>query len=351
MLRNGNLPLTARLRRAARYFVADALHYSGLVRARRWLRQAGAQAEPVCVLGLHRVLKEDDLCRSHSPLSIVMREETFARMLEHVCRSFRITSLSEFIRGEGGDGRGRKPSCLITFDDGWRDNYATAYPWLRKFGIPALIFLVTRLIGSKESFWGERLAYAWNDWLQVDHSQSQLAALTREKLREFSFEQAVECLKHMPSEQREEILADLLKNTPASIPCMDVDGMMDWDQVLEMRSGGIDFGAHTETHPLLVYESDATVVRELVGGKKTIEERVGAAVTAFAYPNGSWDQRVRNLVEKAGYSCAFSTRSGWHRPGEDLLTVRRVLLHEGNVTGRDGKFSPAVFDYTLARGF
>jgi peptidoglycan/xylan/chitin deacetylase (PgdA/CDA1 family) len=351
MLQHGKLPLIARFRRSARYFAADALHYSGLFKAHRWLRQGGARGNPVCVLGLHRVLKEVEFRRTYSVGSIVIREGIFVGMLEHLCRNFRIVSLQDFIRGEKGNGEGGKPSCLITFDDGWEDNYANAYPWLRKLGLPAVIFLVTRMIGSKDTFWGERLACAWKERFNSERFQAQIAKLKADGRRGISLEQAVEFLKHMPAEKREEILADLLKDTKACVPGMEVDGMMNWEQVLEMSRGGVDFGAHTETHPLLVYESDATVERELCDCKKTIEEKVGAPVTAFAFPNGSWDQRVRSLVEKAGYLCAFSTRAGWHRPTDDLFTVSRVLLHEGNVTGRDGKFSPAIFDYTLARGF
>ena len=343
--------MTARMRRSARYLVADILYRSGVLKMRESLRRTGSQRMPVCVFGLHRIMKDDNLHRSHSPKPIIMRESTFEQMLAHVSRRFRVLSVSDFLRQEGGDGGGGKPACLITFDDGWGDNFSNAYPWLRKFGIPALIFLVTRLIGSEDVFWGEKLASFWEDSAQTGKLQSEFIALTGERGHKITFPQAVEYLKHMPARKREEILASLLKNSDPPPLASDVDRMMDWDQVVEMSRAGTDFGAHTETHPLLVYESDETVQRELQGCKKTIEEKVGARATAFAYPNGSWDQRVRGLVERAGYSCAFSTRPGWHTPGEDLLTVRRVLLHEGNVTGRDGRFSPAIFEYTLMRGF
>ena len=68
---------------------------------------------------------------------------------------------------------------------------------------------------------------------------------------------------------------------------------------------------------------------------------------AFAYPNGNWDPRVRQAVIAAGYECAFTVRPGWHRRDADPFTMDRILLHEGNVTGRDGSFSPAMFHLTL----
>jgi peptidoglycan/xylan/chitin deacetylase (PgdA/CDA1 family) len=103
------------------------------------------------------------------------------------------------------------------------------------------------------------------------------------------------------------------------------------------------------THPLLTYETDSAIENELVVGKRLLEEKLGKEARAFAYPNGDWDERVRRRVKETGYRWAFTTESGWYRRGQDPYTIRRVLLHEGNVTGRNGLFSPAMFNFTLAR--
>lgn len=351
MTRLGKASLHSRIRSSGRHLVASFLHQIGFSKGRELYSRFRGRRDPVCVLGLHRVLKDNDLSQSCTQPSIIIREETFVGLLEYIGRHFRVLSLADFVQPEIRGNTGGKRPCLITFDDGWRDNYWVAYPWLKKFGMPALIFLVSRLIGTKETFWVEKLASAWRDEAWMEHLKSGLADLAGESSRGLTFEQAVEFIKHMPAKRRNEILTSLFNNS-SSLENLssNVDGMMGWDQVIEMSHGGIDFGAHTETHPLLVYEPDETVERELKGCKNTIEAKVGAPVISFAYPNGSWDERVRSLVNRAGYSCAFSTLPGWHRPDEDMLTIRRVLLHEGNLVGRDGKFSPALFEYTLMRG-
>jgi peptidoglycan/xylan/chitin deacetylase (PgdA/CDA1 family) len=149
----------------------------------------------------------------------------------------------------------------------------------------------------------------------------------------------------MSAEERRRMLEQLPLDADAGR--YDADQMMTWEQVVEMSRNGVEFGGHTMTHPLLVYETDEAVEREVRECKQTVEEKLGRKVRGFAYPNGDWNDRVRRKVADAGYACAFTTERGWHRPGQDRFTIRRLLVHEGNVTGFTGKFSPAVFNLTL----
>ena len=68
---------------------------------------------------------------------------------------FRLYRLRPF--REANDADQAKPLCLLTFDDGWRDTYATAYPWLKRFGMPATVFIATGSIERRGGFWVEQL--------------------------------------------------------------------------------------------------------------------------------------------------------------------------------------------------
>jgi len=341
--------MTARLRRALRLLIAAVLYYSGLLDFWGWWRRNVLRKREVCVLGFHRVLKEEEFQQSRSLGGILLKETTFARMLDHLTTRFSILSLDEFLDGPAPRSDATNPSCLLTFDDGWRDNFETAYPLLRRFRVPATIFLVTGLIGSEQTFWVESLMEAWRDPQRREQIISSLASEARG--RDFTqVENVVEYLKHMPSQQRDQLLLRALPGWKVSDKTLAVNQMMSWEQVLEMKGGGIDFGSHTHTHPLLPYEEDGLVKEELCRAKQILEEKLGVRIQAFAYPNGTWDERVRSWVEKTGYQCAFTVKRGWHRPGQDPYAIPRILLHEGNVTGLKGNFSPAMLSFTLARG-
>lgn len=340
--------ITSKLRRFLHHLAAGLLHYSGALRLWRFFRQKILRKNEVCVLGVHRVLREEEKNRSNSLDSIILREATFVKALEYITRRFYVVSLDTFLESETRDIRLSRPLCLLTFDDGWRDSYTVAYPWLKKFGLPATMFITTGFVGAQVSFWVEQVVGVWRSSSPRERTRSLLTAIIPEQGQATRLEEIIEYLKHMPAEKRQCILQQLVPMQEERNRHDEVDQTLTWDQVIEMSHEGIDFGAHTVTHPLLTYEDDMTVERELRVAKQTLEEKVGKKVRVFAYPNGDWDDRVRQWVEQTGYECAFTTRQGWYRSGQDRYTVRRIMLHEGNVTGRHGQFSPAMFNLTLA---
>lgn len=341
--------MTARQRRFLRFAAADLLYYSDALVLWRFFRQRVLHKNEVCVLGLHRVLTKSDQSRSNSLDGMVLSDVTFVRLLEYLQRRFYVVSLEALCGGETREADKSKPWCLLTFDDGWRDTYTTAYPWLKKFGMPATVFLATGSIEGQGGFWVEQLKKAWRVPSSCAQMKSVLSRIADKNAGQVTeLEDIVEWLKHMPSEKRHSLLERLLPSEDNSDDPGEVDSMLTWNQVIEMSRDGIEIGAHTVSHPLLSYENDTTVERELRVSKQTLEEKLGKKVGAFAYPNGDWDERVRRWVQQVGYERAFTTQPGWYHQGQDPYTIRRILLHEGNVTGRNHQFSPAMLSLTLA---
>jgi len=322
---------------------AGLLYYSGILPlwflVRAWVR--GNQE--ICVLGLHRVLSEEQKSRANSLEGIVMRERTFAKLLEYLERHFTVVSLDAFL--DGGPEAGSKPRCLLTFDDGWRDNFTTALPWLQKHRMPAVIFAVTGLVEDRQTFWVERLRQVWRDPERQTQLRAALESSTQGRLDGGRFEEIVEHLKHLPAQDRETLLAPWI--SVERLEDGNPDEMFTWEEAASLEKEGIDIEAHTVSHPLLIYEDERTVSRELVDSKRRLEEKLKKRVRAFAYPNGTWNDRVRKQVQAAGFECAFTTARGWHRRGDDAYTIPRIMLHEAKVTGLHGKFSPAVLALRL----
>jgi peptidoglycan/xylan/chitin deacetylase (PgdA/CDA1 family) len=279
---------------------------------------------------------------------MVLREATFASMLEFLKREFHVVPLQVFLLGTAADHGDSKPWCLVSFDDGWGDNHSTAYPWLKKHAIPATVFLTTGMLETQGVFWVEQFVRAWRDPSTRQQIQSRFLKARPGAEQAADLEEIVEACKRMPAAERRRFLDALpLWAEPQAAPYA-ADQMLTWDQVKEMSSNGIDFGSHTVTHPLLTYENDVAVQHELTASKQALEERLGKEVQAFAYPNGDWNDRVRKMVKDAGYQVAFTTQRGWYLAGQDPYAIPRIMLHEGNVTGLNGRFSRAMLSLRLS---
>jgi peptidoglycan/xylan/chitin deacetylase (PgdA/CDA1 family) len=337
------------LRHRCRIAAANVLYACGLLGLWRFVRAATLGRRGACILALHRVLKRGEMARAHSLSALILSEEAFRKLLEHLRGRFQVVSLREVVNGESVPRLGKKPLCVLTFDDGWRDNFTTAFPLLKSFGMPATVFLATGYIGKQEVFWVEQLRSALERRGRDGGIPAEIAAKIRKTGRAGTVEDLIEYLKHMPADERSQALDQILSPVHKLPSTNNGDAMLSWEEVAEMQRQGIEFGSHTETHPLLTYEGDATVDRELRRSFAAIQERLGQPPSSFAYPNGDWDGRIRRAVREAGYECALTTERGWYGQEHDRYTIPRITLHDGNVTGADGKFSAAVFSLMVSR--
>jgi peptidoglycan/xylan/chitin deacetylase (PgdA/CDA1 family) len=305
--------------------------------------QRRAKRGEVCVLGLHRILTESQVEQSYSEPAIVLKQATFEAFCEFVAEHFDVVPLQSVLRDLAERGSA-KPRCVITFDDGWADNYSTALPVLQRFQFPVTIFLATAMMDSDSTFWVERVrAYAADpgSWREL---RAGICERIGKSEQEVALSDVTEYFKRMSSERRDEVIAELIGDLPQAGAS---DRMLSWQQVSEMSRAGVVFESHTDTHPLLPYEPLERIRLELRLAQQKLREHGAPAPCGFAYPNGSWNDAVRSLVRETGYTCAVTTQAGWFAPGQDVYSMRRVLLHEGNVTGADGRFSPPAAGLTL----
>lgn len=293
------------------------------------------------VLTYHRVLAPAAVDQSWSHPAIIVTQPTFAMHMRLLRREFNVISLDEFVARIESHRPFDPNSCLVTFDDGWRDTYDEAWPILQECRIPAVVFLSTGFIGTARMFWQEEIGAALVDaWrraradeafrrraqaqlaehgldgmLAADESSSRATALTMVrdvKGRMVDTRPIVDALR-------------ALNGAPARTP---VDAFMDWDQVEEMYAGGVAFGGHGVSHRLLPALSTGEARDEVTQSRQDIEARLGAGVRAFAYPNGDWNADVAEAVRDAGYAVAFGTAEGPVDAG-DRYALRRVNMHEG----------------------
>ena len=243
---------------------------------------------------------------------------SFWEQMKYIKTSYRPISMSELVNFfEKGIKLPRK-SILVTFDDGFDDNYHTAFPILKELDIPATIFVTTDFINSTETIWYERLAYFFN---KVSADQIYLSKLDEKvtldddlKTRRSRYAYVIEKLKLVQDKVRNDILNDLYSEYGDPYVSISPDDKklsisMTWDELREMQQNNIEIGSHTVSHPILSMLNEEQLGFEIGESKKIIENQLQESVDTIAYPVGqfeSYSNNVINATKSAGYKIGFS---------------------------------------------
>ena len=215
-------------------------------------------------------------------------------------------------------------SVLVTFDDGFRNNIMHAAPLLGKHGIPAIVFLTTGLIGTTDMLWSQEVAERQRHQdVLPEHVQ-----LPGRRLLPLSE------LKRLPDAERLVYLNDLRTISGLMIDSdwqRELYTLMDWDEVRQLRSFGVEVGAHTVSHPVLASLTTDEVRRELSASKTKIEQETGSPCFAIAYPYGGGADFTAAVMEecrKLGFRIGFNLIGRRNPPLREMnpLSINRVCV-------------------------
>ncbi len=247
----------------------------------------------------------------------------FTEQIAHLCRHYEIVALEDGLGRLAGPLPGRRPLVAITVDDGYGDSYEHLFPVVRAAGVPVTIFLATDYLDTGRLPWPTRLSailfHATVAKLAVplalDFATRDQQLVAGRALRQH--------LSRLGHEVRETVLADIEQAlSPAPFTPLPP---LTWDEVREMRSAGVAFGAHTHYHGWLDRLSEPEIEAELTLSRQRIEAETGEPCRVLAYPNGNWSGAVTDAVRSAGFAYALTQDAGVNR-GPDLrpLALRRI---------------------------
>ena len=229
-------------------------------------------------------------------------------------------------------------SAVVTIDDGYRDFLKVAFPIFMKHGIPVTVFLVTDFLDGKVWLWPDIVKYAFEHTplvnVDVDIPQAGPVSfsLSSSALRLRASHLIIEQAKTLKNQDRLFLIDYLTRRLgvkwPREIP--EHCEPLSWDEVRMLARAGVEFGAHTRTHPILSKISDDREVhKEIEGSKKRIEEALDTAVLHFCYPNGraaDISAVAVSAVRAADFRTAVTTERGLNLKSSDRFLLRRIGL-------------------------
>jgi peptidoglycan/xylan/chitin deacetylase (PgdA/CDA1 family) len=267
---------------------------------------AGARAR-LSVLIYHRVLPETDAFNNWD-----VTAGEFDLQMDLLARHFSPLPLTEAVERLATGSLPARAVC-VTFDDGYADNAEIALPILIKHKVPATFFVATGYLDGGR-MWndtvGESIRVLAAPTLDLKHWGLGAFVLDSNDARRAAIAVILPALKHLPGAEREARAAQLgeLAGVTSQSKLM-----MREDQVRTLHGAGMEIGAHTVTHPILLNTAPELARREIVESGTRLAEILRQPVRLFAYPNGKpgvdYGPEHVAMVRDAGYAAAVST--GW----------------------------------------
>ncbi|WP_163834594.1 polysaccharide deacetylase family protein [Spartinivicinus ruber] len=295
-------------------------------RSLQWVAQGLSQfanQKRLAILIYHRVLAEPSERGTG-----MLDASTFRWQMNLINEHFNVLPLSEAI--ELLQHNSLPPRAIaVTFDDGYADNATVALPILQELQIPATFFVASGFLDGG-CMWNDQVSEAIYRTEQTDISLTDLR-LQRLSLntmgdRRQAARYLVKQLKHRPFEQRQQLVAEIVKRSNVVPP---KDLMMTSSQVKQLHQAGMEVGAHTCHHPILQQINKDQAEQEIADSKRQLEAIIGAPVNLFAYPNGKPKQDYGiehvKMMRRLGFKAAVTTAWGVATANSDIYQLPRFM--------------------------
>lgn len=284
------------------------------------------------VLNYHRVGTTAD--NPYDDATFSATAEALRVQMTYLKQRFAMPPVSEVLEAVER-GRFDEPTALVTFDDGYRDNYDVAFPVLRSLGVPGCFFVVTGYMDALSMPWWDQVAYAVKrtavDVIRLEYPEPLVFDLRSTSRARVTFGILRAYKRARPMDQQR-FFDGLAESTGVEV---DIHGLgrelfMSWDAAREMQNGGMTIGSHTVTHPVLSSASEDAQRFELVESRERIGQMLGSRPDVLAYPVGgatAFTEVTKQLARQAGYRAAFSYVEGLNCAGRtDRFAIGRSAV-------------------------
>jgi peptidoglycan/xylan/chitin deacetylase (PgdA/CDA1 family) len=316
----------------------------------------GSLSKKAVILLYHRVFES-----SSDPQLLCVSPSRFESHLKHLRKYYNPISLTDLSQALG-EGRLPKRAVVVTFDDGYWDNYAFAKPLLERYEIPATIFVTSDYVGRQCEFWWDeierlllaspcRLAHIELKVNGIEREWELLppnAGLTSPALYpqwnvlatadptplHSAYRDLQRFLRSLPSSQREQALVQMREQLEDDGTARPGYRPLSPEEVQNFVSGSLfEIGAHSASHVVLSLQSESSQKAEIMSSRQQLESLVGRQLYSFSYPFGGKEDigsQAPALVEMAGYQVACANYPAAVTVSAERFVLPRYIVRDWN---------------------
>jgi peptidoglycan/xylan/chitin deacetylase (PgdA/CDA1 family) len=274
---------------------------------------------------------------SNSPDPFKISKDEFEEHLSYLVKHNTVLSLDEVIEARNS-GRKLPPNpTVITIDDGYADAYDIAFPLLKKYRIPATLYVITDFLDGKIWLWTDLMRYllcaSEAGFFSYEHPNGEIVEAELENdLQKLELAARLNAiLKKLPNSEKDYRIEEIAESLEVEIPKKPTREFapITWTEAREMDKSFVMIESHTVTHPILPNINQEQLEYELVQAKMRLEKILEREVRHFCYPNGSLNGDVQKAVESAGYQTAVTTEYGFNSGRTDMFLLKRIDASPG----------------------
>jgi len=284
------------------------------------------------VLTYHRVM-DPRLATGCDPSLISATPEGFDAQMRLLASRYTVVSADQVAEAFAGGEALPPRAVLVTFDDATRDFAEVAWPIMRRWKLPATVFVPTAYPGRRDRlFWWDRLycAVAGTTRPLLDAGHLGSLRLDTPAARRASLKVMQRWIKSVPHEEAMATVERLCRDLGERVqPEGDV---LSWSALRRLAVDGVWLGAHTHTHPALTQVTPSEASEQMRRSRDVLIDNTGYLPRAFAYPFGDHNDAVVEMAREAGFGFAVTCLDGHNRVGDDPLRLRRT-----NITRRTSR--------------
>lgn len=340
--------LLAYLKTLLKYFLSAIFFYSGIYFAFRAINNLFGRR--LTIITYHRVTDKEVMELKSSLPFLFVNKVTFNSHITFLKKHYHIISFKD-LENLDDPKKVAANSLIITFDDGYEDNYLNAFPILQKHSVLSTLFLATDKIGKEGVPWWDELFFSMNMLSKRDATQDLSLENEISYLLNIFRKNAASLFQDLNSwdySRIERILDRIRKvSTYSTHELRENNRFVEWDQIDKMKKW-VEFGSHTCSHTSLNSIEREDVIRsEIIESKREIESKTGNRVLTFSYPAGHYSEDIKTIVEECDYSFAVTQDKGIDTLS-DRYAMKRINLWEGTTNGPRGEFSKCLFAFALS---
>ena len=265
-----------------------------------------------------------------------VQELAFLEQMKIIKNSCNVISIDEFIEINNNSDKFPPRSVVVSFDDGFKNNFEVACPILDELQIPAIFYITSGIVDTNKMFWVDVVEDALNlckkKSIKLNLDKDFIFDLQTNESKVAALRQVKKFCKSVPKYKQEQVVRDLVYESDV-IPSVDHSPnyeKLTWGDLCEMdRNALFTVGGHSLNHNVLSQLTHNDLLSDIAESLRLLRLKLNHHILHYSYPEGGpehYNQTVIDCLKNEKIKCCPTAEFGLNSVSSDLFRVKRIMI-------------------------